>query len=140
MKKKREELIKAQNEQISALGNRKEVVGTATAVAAVLVRAAAATTRSTATTLVGVAVAAEVVVVATTSGCNISRGLESPCPCPVEHLNALVEVGDHAEEIIHREGSSAYVQRRDQRLVVHVEPCNDVRKKICFCYGVPGGS
>ena len=118
---------------------RSPTVVTAAAIVAVLVGAAAATTRST-TTPVGVAVAAGVVVVATTSGCNISRGLESPCPCPVEHLNAPVEVGDHAEEIIHREGSDAYVQRRDQRLVVHVEPCNDVRKKICFYYGVPGGS
>lgn len=113
------------------------VVVAAVAVATAIAAAAAKSASAAATTLVRVSVALGGTPAA--SGSSISRRFEGARPCAMKHLDTLVEVSNHAEEVIHGQGLSADVKSRNQGLVVHIQPRNDEGDKLLVGDGFSSG-
>ena len=63
---------------------------------------------------------------------GISRGLEGAGTSSLEQLDALIEVGDHAKELIGGDMISSHIQSRDDGLVFHVETGDDERDEFIF--------
>ena len=57
-------------------------------------------------------------------------GLEVADACPKEHLDALVEIGYHGEEVLDSDWISMCIQGGDDGLILHVKPREDERRQL----------
>ena len=65
-----------------------------------------------------------------TARCRVLGGLEVAAAGPVEVHHPLIKIGQHSEQLIEGDRGHASVQSRDQRLVVSIEPVDDVGDEL----------
>ena len=62
----------------------------------------------------------------------VGRRLEAAYASPMEHLDSLIEVFDHGEELLDGDRISTNVQCGDDEMIIHIKPRNDERHQLVF--------